>query len=133
MSKARSPRDVCSTTIGTKGLIGAPVYRSPSAAFFPLGVRSPELPAGALIGFGGALVFGRPQLAALAALLVALAACGGLGGLCLGGGISLRLGLDLDRGRVLDHQVDRGPGAQVGADEAVAAVLAQALEQLLGG
>ena len=31
MSKARSPREVCSTTIGTIGLIGAAVYRSAPA------------------------------------------------------------------------------------------------------
>src|SRR5688572_24286647 len=43
MSKARSPRDVCSTTIGTRGLIGAPVYRSPSAAFFPLQIQAPNV------------------------------------------------------------------------------------------
>src|SRR5665811_1363951 len=30
MSKARSPREVCSTTIGTIGLIGEAVYRSRS-------------------------------------------------------------------------------------------------------
>src|SRR6476659_10107609 len=35
MSKARSPRDVCSTTIGTRGLIAARVYRShPTASMW---------------------------------------------------------------------------------------------------
>src|SRR5829696_2496509 len=32
MSKARSPRDVCSTTMGTRGLIGRAVYRSALAS-----------------------------------------------------------------------------------------------------
>src|SRR4051794_25477046 len=30
MSKARSPREVCSTTIGTRGLMGRRVYGAPS-------------------------------------------------------------------------------------------------------
>src|SRR3954464_16081819 len=43
MSNARSPRDVCSTTIGTRGLMEAAVYRRRSAALSDSAVaRRPE-------------------------------------------------------------------------------------------
>jgi hypothetical protein len=45
MSKARSPREVCSTTIGTIGLIGAAVYRDgPAAKSAGMDIRSKRGP-----------------------------------------------------------------------------------------
>jgi len=43
MSNARSPRDVCSTTMGTKGLIGWLSF-PPGAVFLPQGVIARRLP-----------------------------------------------------------------------------------------
>src|SRR6478609_8182190 len=41
MSKARSPREVCSTTMGTRGLIGAPCVQVSGGASAGI-ARSPE-------------------------------------------------------------------------------------------
>src|SRR5665648_517990 len=46
MSKARSPREVCSTTIGTRGIISGPLEKSPGApgTFYRVPLMSPLVP-----------------------------------------------------------------------------------------
>src|SRR5436189_1495084 len=53
MSNARSPREVCSTTIGTRGLIWRGVYRSP--------LPVPGRPKAGPLALGSLLLLGRPQ------------------------------------------------------------------------
>src|SRR5947209_1522644 len=82
MSNARSPREVCSTTIGTSGDMAGQSSYSPGGGFGAavLGAGSPDLPGA---GRFALLATGSPQLLA-------------------------RLGLlDRDRLRVLHDQVDR--------------------------
>src|SRR5580765_4529546 len=96
MSKARSPRDVCSTTMGTSGLMvlasvrrrlsnscrgSLPTGRPrPAGLFLCLGPGGPEL-----VGVARGLVgVGRPEVVAVLALLRRR--------LALGGGLLLRRG-----------------------------------------
>src|SRR5580692_8882283 len=130
MSNARSPREVCSTTIGTSGLIvlaSVSLHRPDSsrpggwrARIYRLAVRRPQ-PAGLLrriwlgasraLGAGalGAFLLGRPQL---------------LARLCL---------LERDRLGGLRDQLHRAPRREILAQLVFAADGAQTLEQLLGG
>src|SRR5688572_8882641 len=102
MSKARSPREVCSTTIGTSGLIGraslATRTRRPAS-----GARGPDL-RGALLVL---LLVGRPELLARRGLL------------------------DRDRRGVLDEQVDRLAHRDVLPQRLVGALGAGALHRTL--
>src|ERR671925_841658 len=103
MSNARSPREVCSTTIGTRGLIERAVYKGGSA-YRPL-LRRPEARSCALLP----LLLGSPELLARDRLLPG------------------------DRLGRLGDQVDRLAQAQVLAKERVPPGGAQAFEQLLRG
>src|ERR1051325_4345221 len=110
MSKALSPREVCSTTMGTSGLIVLDSFAS-SGGFLPecsSGVRSasggPELP-GRLFG---RLVTRGPQLLS-------------------------RLGLlDADRLGLAHQELDGLAGRDLLAEAVKAVGLAQPIEQLLG-
>src|SRR5919204_3558376 len=103
MSNARSPREVCSTTIGTRGLIGRSVYKGRSARRSSL--RRPEARPLAL----PLLLPGSPELLARDRLLLG------------------------DRLRRFRDQVDRLAQAQVLAKDRVAPAAAQALEQPFRG
>src|ERR671934_1101738 len=103
MSKARSPREICSTTMGTRGLIGRAVYRGRRACRTSL--RGPEAGPFALLP----LLLGSPQLLARGRLLLG------------------------DRLRRFRDQVDRLAQAQVLAKDRVAPAGAQALEQPFRG
>src|SRR5262249_11847095 len=107
MSKARSPREVCSTTIGTRGLMARDSIEA--------GRRTCER--------AGLVVAGRPELCLF---LLAL--------LLLGSPDLLpRLGLlEGNRLRRLGDDVDRLAHDDVLAHHRVAPVLAQAAEELLG-
>src|SRR4051794_4284519 len=108
MSNARSPRDVCSTTMGTRGLIGP--------RFFSLGTGVPaglrlRLPTGsprpARSWTHSSALVGRPDL------------------LARGGAARIeRLGL-------FDQEVERGALRQVGPHVVEAPGLLEALAQLL--
>src|SRR5436190_906690 len=123
MSNARSPREVCSTTMGTSGLMVLALFRLP--VWIPSG--RPERPSLA-IGLGGvpglrALVFRRPELSR-----------GGLFGLLVGRPdllARLRL-LSRDRLRARDELVDGLAVGEVGAQSLEAPGGLQLLEQLLG-
>ena len=131
MSNARSPRDVCSTTIGTSGLMvlasfrlsGAnPAYeRLQRAHALDRGESSNgKTPANPV----RQLASGRPELARRGLLRVV--AAGGpelLARLCL---------LDRDRLRGVGDAVDRLALRELLAERVDAAAGAQALEQLLG-
>src|SRR5919201_5052560 len=105
MSNARSPREVCSTTIGTSGLIRR---ASLAAGLASPGSRRAGGPERALALLGPFLLR-RPQRLA-------------------GGGA-----LDRDRARSLDHHVRRLPHPQLVAKQRVAPGLAEPRQQLLGG
>src|SRR5918992_5337686 len=126
MSNARSPREVCSTTIGTSGLtvLASFRFRRSSPACFPgwrarrqtsnrqppprqvvwLGTRRPELPGSAALGLPG-----RPQLVA-----------------------RLRL-LDRDRLRGLRDDIERLALGEILLERVEPAARAQARQQLLRG
>src|SRR6185312_11998815 len=97
MSNARSPRDVCSTTIGTSGLIVLASFTY-SAGFLPNVATGQQGP------FGSAA--GCPELTSARSLLLALLVRRPelLAGLGL---------LDTDRLGLLDEQVDREAGGHV--------------------
>src|SRR3954454_19513819 len=111
MSKARSPREVCSTTIGTRGLMGATLYRWAGPGPRRARPRGPRLCSSRarrpdLAGFLRFLV-GRPQLLA-------------------------RLGLlERDRLAVLDDQVDRLAHRDVLAQRLLGALRAGPLQRPL--
>src|SRR5215208_5152584 len=127
MSNARSPRDVCSTTIGTRGLMdlaslsrGAPDSCRPQwreSSNGPAPVRGPERrPEGPPRSASG-----RPDLAAGGGLLPPRRPQ-----------LVPRLGLlDRDRGGVLLEQVDGLPLGDVALERGRPAGAAQALQQLL--
>src|SRR5918911_1047267 len=106
MSKARSPREVCSTTMGTSALIGPRCAR--------LGPRGPEL-----AGARGLLLRGPGCPGCLSRRILA-----GRPQLCAG----LRA-LGRDRDRALGHEVDRLAGGDLVAQACEAAAVAEALEQ----
>src|ERR1044072_8771974 len=101
MSKERSPREVCSTTIGTRGLMVGTLSKAPG-------------------GYPPSSRLRRPERALLLLLL--------LRGPDLLARLGL---LERDRHRRPDDQVDRLAHANVFADHRVAAILAQPLQQLL--
>src|SRR5690242_14740213 len=109
MSKARSPREVCSTTIGTSGLIEPASLATPTGAqptepaACPLRAGRPDLPAARLV----LLLVGRPQLLARRRLL------------------------HRDRLCALDEQVDRLAHGDVLAQRLVRTLGACALERAL--
>src|ERR1700730_3012023 len=104
MSKARSPRDVCSTTIGPRGLIGRRVYRSRITV---------------LGGCAGNPASCQPALLQIA-LVVVLGGPERTGGDDLGGDWAAVLGLDpfFDRDRLalLFGGVEEDRGAVLVAD-----------------
>src|SRR3954451_4416918 len=107
MSNARSPRDVCSTTIGTRGLMEAAVYRRRSAALSDSAVaRRPES-LGLRLGF--LRLTRRPDLLAGRRLL------------------------ERDRLGRLDDYVGRLAHPDLVAKHLIAALGAKPLEQALGG
>src|SRR4051794_27988174 len=116
MSNARSPRDVCSTTMGTSGLM--------LLALFRLVGSIPSGPERLAMGFGPSAGLGarRPDLLGRLFLLVLL----GRPELVA----RLRL-LDGDGLRRLDHEVDGLAHRDVLAQEVVAALLPHPLERLL--
>src|SRR5436305_1053344 len=120
MSKARSPRDVCSTTMGTRGLMRAAVYRSPPAA--PR--RGRPRRARRRPGGEGSGLAGRSEAALL-----------GLLGLLLVGSPDLFPGsglLEGDRGGVLDDEVGCLAHLHLVAEQVVAPAVPEPLEDPLG-
>src|SRR3954447_9198749 len=128
MSNARSPRDVCSTTIGTRGLMEAAVYRRRSAALRDSAVaRGPEP---------------RPLVGLL--LRQTLADAFGVLTCCFWGRAPHRLTwrpdllagrrlLERDRLGRLDDYVGRLAHPDLVAKHLIAALGAKPLEQALGG
>src|SRR5688500_12114078 len=126
MSNARSPRDVCSTTIGTRGLISIG-SRSASVTFL---FRCSTLAVRQCIEARSS-ASGRPELAGLASLFGALA----LGGLALLGRPDRLTGLGLlhgDRLRGLGDQLGGLAHADLLAQQPVASVLLEPGDDLLG-
>src|SRR5689334_17660613 len=131
MSNARSPRDVCSTTIGTSGLIVLASFAY-SAGFLPNVATGQPGASGVITSErarffagldrrSGASAAGCPELASARSLLLALLPRRPqlLPGLGL---------LDADRLGLLDEQVDRQAGRDVVAHALQATALAQLLE-----
>src|SRR2546423_1607794 len=108
MSNARSPRDVCSTTIGTRGLISAGQSSGPLAA---------------ALGSARLTRAGCPQPAL--ALLRPLLLRGPQG-------LARRGLLERDRLRLGDHEVGRLAHPQLVAEQRVAARLAKAGQDPVG-
>src|SRR4051794_846300 len=122
MSNARSPRDVCSTTMGTSGLIdlaflcvaGRDSFRG--RAECPSCGESSECPVSALRPRSPELARSRPRLLALGS--PEFVARFGL--------------LDRDRLGLLGQQIERATSRHIAVQRLLAAGAAQALEQLRG-
>src|SRR5438876_6288855 len=114
MSKARSPREVCSTTMGTSGLIVLASFAS-SGGFLPNVATGRGAPDGGSAPRGPELT--GPLLALLLARLPELLA-------------RLRL-LDSDRLRLAHEQLERLAGRDVLAEAVEPVVGAQPLDQLV--